>query len=506
MYNKFMIRLIKRNWINFLMLVVTTPVWGLSEARLLGLSSTGQTALFNLGTPDGVKDGEYAVIAKEIRDLSTRDLRLVPVARARNIKISPNSSVWILYKTYNNQLLRKGDPYIVLTESKMLSGRRDPRFDRLNVVTDKKKVKSQVKAALSDDRNRLSKLKTQYPEITSLHGDEKRSDNDGEIIDVDRWSDFNESRYRTALYKSPNTEDFKRELKLSTFEKMVTAYLQKVNEPNFSYDLFYDEQMKTNYSNEFRRRSNFSSEYEKFLSAQSQKSVADAKLYRSMLEKGESWSEDFSDEELRGVLNQVSILQEKDRREIVVAKPTKYAVFFNYGMNFNDSQTEKDAAYRRDGRYSLDLDFEGTPVIKHETLQRFTLNGSFRVNKTAMEANSYNASVNETSLSAGINWYPLYAPHAQEAPAFFIGMFIRSGTANVTSPTKDEKANYTLIALPGFRGGMRYNFKNNFGLRVALSMETLNLERYEQSKIDTILPEEATLVEGKINFALAYAF
>jgi hypothetical protein len=76
----------------------------------------------------------------------------------------------------------------------------------------------------------------------------------------------------------------------------------------------------------------------------------------------------------------------------------------------------------------------------------------------------------------------------------------------VKAPSAGEEANYTLLTLPGVRAGMRYNFKNNVGLRLSASMETLQLERYEQSKFGSILPDEASVAEGKMNFAIAYSF
>lgn len=499
--------LIKGMLINLVLLVVmSTPAWALSGARLLGLSNSGQTALFNLGVHDGVKEGDYAVIVKEIRSLQTRDLRLVPVAKARNIKINTGNSVWILYRTYDSELLVKGQSYLVLSESAMLNGRRDPRFGRISVITEKDKTAFQTQSALSDDKDRLSKLKSQYPELEPLHQKESRTDGDGELVDVEGWRKIKDNKYRTALYKSPHQEDFQRELRLSTFEKMVTAYLKKVDDPKFNYDQFYDEQMKTEFANEFRKRSNFSTEYEQFLSYQGQKAKSDAKLYRSILEKGDSWSEDFSDEELRVVLNEVSVLQEKDRRTFVIADPSRYSVYLGYGMGLNDAQTEKDAGYRREGTYSVDLDFEGIPVLKHDTLERFTLNATVRTNKTAFESENKNASVDELSFTAGVNWYPLYASYALESPAIFFGTYIRSGWATVKAPSVDEQSNYTVLALPGFRTGMKYNFRNNVGLRIALSMETLSLDRYEQSKFDSVLPNQATLFEGKMNFAIAYSF
>jgi hypothetical protein len=76
----------------------------------------------------------------------------------------------------------------------------------------------------------------------------------------------------------------------------------------------------------------------------------------------------------------------------------------------------------------------------------------------------------------------------------------------VNSPTANEKGNYPLLGLPGLRGGMKYNFKNNFGIRIALSMETLQLERYEQSRLGALLPAQANIVESKMSLALAYSF
>jgi hypothetical protein len=488
------------------MMLVVVPAFAMSEGRLIGQSSSGQTALFNLGVHDGIKEGDFAVIVKEIRSLDNRDLRLVPVAKAKNVKLGTANSVWILYKVYDAELMIKGQAYLILTESQMLSGRRDPRFGRISVITEKDKTILQARQALGEDKDRLSKLKDIYPEIQPLHDRESRTDKEGELLDVEGWRKFKNDRYRTALYKSPYQEDFQRELRISTFEKMVTAYLQKVNDPKFNYDAFYEDQKKNQWNNEFREKSASTTEYEGFISVQAQKAVEDAKLYRSILEKGDSWSEDFSDEELKVVLKEVSVLQEKDRRLFVMAEPKRYTTYLNYGMNVSDQQTEKDTGYRREGNYSVEGEFEGVPLLKHETLERFTLFGTVRTNKTAFEVENKNAKVDEVSFSVGTNWYFLYPSFTYEAPAMFLGAYLRSGTAHVEAPSVNEKANYTVLTLPGFRAGMKYNFRSNVGLRIAFNMEKLQLDRYEQSKVGSILPNQTNVMEFKLNFAVAYSF
>jgi hypothetical protein len=496
--------LILRTIISLLMLFVTMgQTWALNEARLLNQSTSGQTALFNLGSQDGIREGDYAVIVKQIRSLDDRDLRLVPAAKARNVKINSDSSVWILYNIFDQELLTKGEKYLLLSESTLLSGRRDPRLGRIRVVTDPNKAKKTVKDALKDDQDRLVKLGHKYEESDKLHEREFRG-TDLTVVDVDKWQRNEHTKYPTTLYKSASDSEFRRQLRVETFEKLVTAYLKKINDPDFNYDSFYAHQLR-DHGNDFKSSSNFNSEYETFLRAQSNKKQADAKLYRAILEKGDSWSEDFSDEELRKVLNEVSFLQEKDRRDWVQAKPTQYSVAIDYNSILTDAQDKTDS-YRRGSKYAVDFIFEATPFVKHPTLERFTLDGSFRTNKTALQTKGHNTAVDEYSLAIGTNWYPVYAPYAIESPVVFLGAYVRSGFANLTAPTAQETAKYTALAFPGFRAGFKYILRNNIGLRIVASMETLQLEKYQSSKANSILPDSTSLVEAKLGFGLAYSF
>ncbi|MGE3610194.1 MAG: hypothetical protein AB7I27_11445 [Bacteriovoracaceae bacterium] len=489
--------------ITLLLLIVIKSAFALTEARLLSQSSSGNTALFNVGPQDGIREGDYGVILKEIRPQDSRDLRVVPVARARNIKVTQDSSIWILFKIDDPELLVKGDKYLVLSESTLLSGRRDPRIGKVTVITPQDKQVENTLNALSDDKDRLSKLKNNYQVIDPVHKKEERSDSDATLVDVEGWEKLHSSRHRTALYKGPNQEEFRRSLRLSTFEKLVTAYVKKVNDPNFNYDNFYQNQMRSEFSNEFRKKTNFETEYESFLHKQALKTSADAKLYRSLLEKGEGWSEDFSDEELGVVLKEVSVLQEKDRRELVMARPKRYSLIGEYGMALTDSQNSRDT--KRDSLYSVNLDFEAIPFLGHETLERFTLNTALRSNKSAFQASDKNISFDEYSAALGVNWYPLMMPSTYDAPIIFLGTYVRTGTGSAKN-TSGQKANYTVLAVPGFRLGLKYFLRNNFGLRIVASMETLQLERYESSTTDNTMPQRTTLVEGKVGFGLGYSF
>lgn len=488
----------------FLMLLVT-HAFALNEARLLNLSRTGNTVLFNLGIHDGVREGDYAVIVKEIRPVQgTRDLRIVPVAKARNIKINPDSSVWIIYKTYDIELLVKGQPYLILSESEMLRGRRDPRLGRITVVGPKGKRTESVMNVMTDDRDRLSKLKDKYEVNEITHEQTPLYDDEGNLIDLEDWENVKGAKYRTALYKSPNRREYRRQLRLATFEKLVTGYLRKVNDPDFSYDKFYDEQMKDEFTNTFRKNSNFETEYRSFLREQASRATEESKLFRKILEKGGTWSVDYSDEELRDTLTNVSVLQEIDRRDYIVAKPRRNALSFDYGFFLNNDQTKKDNLVN--GRYSMEAGYEFIPFAKHPTLERFTLFGTGRVAQNGFETSNSNAEMSEKSLSAGVKWYPFYAPYAVEVPVLFAGISVRSGQVAMRSPTYGDRANYTLLSVGGIQAGLRYNLRSGFGFRLNASFETLQLDRYQFDRYGSRLPDRVNVAEARTGIALIYAY
>lgn len=478
-----------------MLLLVTSVGYSLTEGRLLNLSASRQTAVFNLGYHDGIREGDYAVIVKDIQSPDKSGIRVTPVARARNIKLTSDSSVWVLYHTYDSKYLVKDESFNVISESNMLNGRREIEVGRVKIVVPKSK-----------EGHKLPKLSEKYQKVDILHDKEFKSDFDVELLDLEEWEKVKGMRYRSALYRSPHKEEFRKRLRLETFEKLVAGYLKRVNDPNFSYERFYAQQMKDEYTGEFRRETNFGTEYADFIHEQSQRSVAEAKLYRTILEKGESWSEDFSDEELTSVLRSVSHLQENDRRGIFSRAPTRYALTLEYGLPVNDPQTDGDPSYRSESRYSVALDLEATPFLRHKTLERFTIAGSVRSNNAAFAVDNFNADLIEWSVALGINWYPLYTPYATEAPVVFIGSYFRSGIARAEIPSANESGNYGILSYPGFNAGLRYIFKNDISLRIVASMETLNLERYKSSSEGSLLPTSTKVFDGRMNVGIGYSF
>lgn len=204
------------------LLIVTIGVQAMTEGRLLSQSSSGQTVVFNLGVHDGIKEGDYAVLAKRIQDVDVKDLRVVPVAKAKNIKLNLDSSIWILYQVYDAKLLKNGEKFLVLAESVLLNGKRDPEQGRVNVIGPKTQGAASATQAVTQDQDRLSKLKMEYRTESELHGKQDKMDGEIELIDLEEWEKVRGVSYKTALYRSPNREEFRRNFRLETFQKMVT--------------------------------------------------------------------------------------------------------------------------------------------------------------------------------------------------------------------------------------------------------------------------------------------
>ena len=90
------------------------------EARLINQSTSGQTVVTDLGVHDGLKNGDFGIILKKIHNVNARDLRIVPAAKARVVKVNSDSSIWVLYKLIDPELLVKNDQFLVMTESSSL--------------------------------------------------------------------------------------------------------------------------------------------------------------------------------------------------------------------------------------------------------------------------------------------------------------------------------------------------------------------------------------------------
>jgi len=483
-----------------------TQAYAQVEGRLLSRSSSGQTAVFNLGINDRISEGDYAVIVKEIRDEGSNDLRVVPVAKARNIKTSLHHSIWILFHVYDQKFLKLGDKFSVFTDRNVLKGQVDPKVSQTTVITPPNEKSKIIKGYLREDHDRVAKKSDNYQVDTVIHDQEIISNSDFNLVDVDEWKKQNMIRYRSNIFKSSRPRDFKRSYNLEKFESFVAQYLKRVNDPNFNYEKFYADQKRYNGMNEFREKSHLMNEYENFLFEKSRISGLESKMYKNILDKGEAWSEDFSDEELGKLLNQISIVEEKERRERAASIPYHHSITLEYGKILTNAQSDNDVTYINKDLNFYGLDFEYFPFLKHQKFDKFAFTANPQITNSAFFATQRNVNLTHYSSTFGFNWYLNQTPYKIHSPLLFIGGFGRIGYAQAASPVTMDEAKYNLFSFPGLRTGVRMNFKNRISLRLVASIETLKLERYEANKVGTFLDQRYNLLESKLIFGLSYLY
>ncbi len=481
---------------------------GFAEARLLSKSSSGKTALFNIGDLDLVKAGDFGVIMRRVADQQDNQIRVIPVAKGRVIKTGKTTSLWYLYELTDSVQLIMRDSYILTTETITMRGRKLLQSERLKIVSPTTEVDKNLLSKREGDKDLLSKKKDTYLTYRSAHQSGEKWARDGELIDLDAWIDIDQEgkrQFAESLWRSPSEKDFAEKKRLETFEKMVTTYLQKINDPAFDYNKFYSAQVKDS-TGEYRMSVVNQTEYQEFLENEQEKMQQDARLYRRLLDKGQAWSEDFSDEELAEVINKVGISYEQERRRNIQSTRYNWLLMGSFGLNLLDNENRVDQANATAAKWSLEVGGELFIAPRHDSLQRISLVGSFRNARDGISVGDLNARIDDYSFSGGIFWHPFQSPFVVGQNIFFVGLGMRTGVMRLSTPSNGDQANYTILSLPTVQAGIKYTFKTGVGLRLSGQLENVSLEKIENNSPEVQLPSRAEFIDGRINIGLTKLF
>ncbi len=489
------------------MLVVITSLWlamvgvahaqsgGVAETRLLSKSSSGSTLLLNVGDLDNVKTGDHGIILRRIRAQDVMAIRIIPIAKGRVIRSTRHRSLWYLYDVPDTTQLILRDNYLVTTESMAMNGRRTLESSRLKVVDEKKNLPANLNSKQEGDKDLLAIRKEEYESVKRTHKLGESWAKDGQLHDVDEWVSVDKNgqqKYARGLWRSPYEKDFALRKRLETFEKIVSNYLERVNDPAFNYGDFYWEQLKRGSSNQ-----NIASEFKE----NEQRALSkEAQTYRKMLEKGQAWSEDYSDEELADMMNQIGVVYEQDRRRTVAIRSYDWQLVGSLGLNMLDNENRADSENSSKVKWNAEFGGEWFPAPRHETAQQFSLWSFARYVSDGVSVGQLNAQTLEYSLGLGMTWHFLHSPFASNTNIPFLSLGVRTGVVRLTSA--GEEANYSMESFPTIAGGIKYNFRSGIGLRLAASFEKLILEQTESNQTVSALPQKEEILEGRLSFGV----
>jgi hypothetical protein len=467
-------------------------------------SSTGKTIIVNRGSSSYFAENKLGVLLEVIQKKNRKIFR--PVARIKSVKVFSESSIWIAYKTFVDSSLVKDKKLILLEEVNLLKGRTGLKFSRSKIVSSKQDMPIAVKENFVEGTEKLAVKENEYRVLRDLHGKEKHDDNDINLVDLDVWEakKGTQKKTPTSLYKSKHAKAFERKHEIQTFEKMVVAFIRKYNDPKFTIARkYFNDRDDNNLISDL----NSSSVYTTYLENEEKNLEKEDRIYDDLNSKGEAWSDGYSDEELSELVYNVGVIKERERRFMVSAYHFQHQIYGHFGLNLVNNENLKDKNNTAQSKYDLELAWEYYAFKDLQRLKNFAFEFGLRRSVDAYSiGGGFNATSTELSFTGGLNYYPFRSPNTLEANIVYASAYVRSGVSVLSVKDTNEQGSYSVLAIPGIRFGVKYNFSNAFGVRFFGSFENLTASRIEKSDPDGVLPEEASYTDGRLSVGLSRLF
>lgn len=474
------------------------------RAEVLSLSKSKKTMIVDKGIRDELNLNDYGILVL-IKEGNLQK-NYYPVAKLRLVKLQNNTSYWIAYKFIDKKQLSVGSDYFLFTKNKMLKGRKGLDASKIKLVTTSNKTKD-VADYLKEDSDSLSLKKESYKEELESHSPEKKFKNDINIVDVETWEKdrFDNKKYRVPIYESQYIDQLKERHEIVTFEKMVSKFLEKYNTPGFEQERLYAEQMRGAVG-ELPKGSLVGNAYSRAVEEENRKRKNKEAFAKQVLENGESWSQNYTDEELGDILANVSSLTERKRRKELIAFKYDYQAYISYGLNLLNNENTEDQDNTESLKYDFEIGLEGYLLKKFEQLRKYSFEASVRRAQDSYFGGEFNVISQELSIAGQLNWYPFENPNIVNTTIFYTGILFRYGRARLNTPLTDEVGNYQLYSLPGLRLGLKYNLENGYGFKATYGLENIKVDRIVRSADSGTLPDRAEYYEGKLSLGLSKYF
>lgn len=472
-------------------------------------SSSGKTLVINKGSNHDFKEKDLGILFAKSIDKNTKKIIYKPVAKLKAVKVFSETSIWISYKVFIASEMVKDRNLLFLEESVLLQGRSDLKIKRSTMVARKPELNTKVKNSLLESEDSLSTKVKNYTKQRDLHDKKSHYDHDINLVDLEVFEDKsgNNKLSSKAIFKSPHAKEFSNRMRVETFEKMVVAFIKKYNDPRFTMQNLYYQQAKDPINGMFPDKVVAGTVYDRYLDKEAKTRGKEEKIYNDLMTKGEGWSDDYSDEELSELVYNIGAIRERERRSVVAAHKFNHQLYANFGLNLVNNENLEDRENTAQSKYDFEFGWEYYFLKDVESLNRFSMEFSFRRAVDAYSiGNGYNATSTEYSAGAHLNWYPFQLSNALETNIIYFGVFLRTGFAALRVNKDNETGNYQVLTLPGFRGGIKYNFRNSYGVRLNGSLENITSSRIVREYDTGVLPNTANYIDGKISFGLSKFF
>lgn len=471
-------------------------------------STSRKTLLINKGSNNNIQFNDYGILLKKFDEQGRSIYK--PIAKLKAVKVFGETSIWISFKVFMPEYIIQGENLMLFSESALLEGRTSLKVTRSTLIGHESDIKTQVKDSFKEDTKGLSKKEHKYRIEQNLHDREKHYESDAQLIDLEVWEDkVGDKNYKgVPLYKSPYAKEFSDRKRVETFEKMVVAFIRKYDDPKFTMAGLYYQQRKDKNLDMFRASLASGSYYDKYLDGEKKAKEKEEKIFADLRDKGEGWSDGYSDEELGELVYNVGAIKERERRQEIAAKQFDHQLYGNFGLNLINNENLSDSDNNSEqSKYDLEFGWEFYFLKKVKYLDRFSFELSGRRSTDAFTiGDGYNVTSLEYSIAAHINWYPFVKANILEQNIVYIGILFRTGLSRLALSQTQEEGNYQVGTFPGFRAGIKYNFSNGYGVRLMAGYENITLSRIVREYDKGFLPDRENYLEGKISIGLSKFF
>ena len=460
---------------------LSRPVQAIELVKLLGVSVSGNTIKIDKGSFERVEQKDIARFMVEgVGD----NPMILNVGEGEAVKVYSNYSIWHLPKAQNIHKLRKAKKIFVAFYSETIKGRRKFKVLQKKIVASREEVlKKGVDRAIEDSLkpipDSLIKKGEEYGSGDQLVETKIPNKHDALTVDFDIWSEEDDHKIDPELGKevgkkvqeNPSViadakKIKKREMK-KIFNSTVDGNLAKVNNAKGGPRGFYSQQRKDEHLREFKNRQLVRNVYDNYLKERRKKRLQKKRALerlaidyeRRKKTKGELWSADMDDEQLRRFYVESGVAREHERQQLLASTSINNEIFIRYQRSFLDHTSELSDFGRGIGT-AFEMGHEYHLVRTSQKLSPFTLGFFVGLGKGHYHlGNGVNGETSEKTIGASFNWYFYNLPYMFRKYIFHVGTGMRVGSADISSLQLAEDYSYEMQVLPAAYLGVKYHYQ-----------------------------------------------
>lgn len=457
--------------ITFLCLVGTSAIaQSFDSIEVILSSSSGKSAVLNKGRLQGIKNGMKAIFMVKTGPLSHP--KLEKVAEGELIKSLDSQSYWFFRKLINPAKIKESQKLVFMPMTRQLKGVRD-----FKVLSRKRIYSDETKSNDIDFENnvgvppQLIVEGDDYVKSKELVGTDMTYGHDIEIQQFDIWAKRNgltkvddfmrsfERKYVDANFKEDSRYDEEtNKIKNNIYRAQIDGFISKVNNLKYGLKGLYRDQKKDEHNSTLKDRNDILNMYDQSREEIKRKRILGAESSNKVQRDGALWSADFDDDGLRNYMIKSGIEEEEIRQYKTLTQKTGNEINFRISSAVNNHSTDEDDNHRNKG-YSVAIGYEYHLMRTSPSLLQFAIEVYAQRSIENIDIGGVNGRFSMGSFGGQLMYYFYNNPAILNQWAWFAGVGVRRGNADVTSVELDNPYEFQVMGLPTWSLGTKYRFK-----------------------------------------------